>query len=149
MSWSYGQYVGIATMDVRPDMLTCAKALSSAYLPISAIMLSEKIYVPIAEHAERLESGHGFTYSAHPVCAAVALRAQELMQERDIICHVQAISPQFKVRTVRLSKFDFIGNERAVGLIVNRIAVNSDDHKKFDPRIKSRDRQCPLSKNMV
>ena len=130
-----GNMWGSQTMDVRPDMLTCAKALSSAYLPISAIMLSEKIYLPIAEHAERLGIfGHGFTYSAHPVCAAVALRAQELMQERDIIGHVRAISPQFKARIARLSKFDFIGNERAVGLIgAIEFAVNSDDHKKFDP----------------
>ena len=117
------------------EKLTCAKALSSAYLPISAIMLSEKVYTPIAEYAEQLGVfGHGFTYSAHPVCAAVALRAQELMQERDIIGHVQTISPQFKARIERLSKFDFIGNARAVGLIgAIEFAVNSDDHKKFDP----------------
>ena len=56
------------------------------------------------------------------------------MQERDIIGHVRAISPQFKARIARLSKFDFIGNERAVGLIgAIELAVNSDDHKKFDP----------------
>ena len=84
-----GQYVGIANYGCA-SRYNIAKALSSAYLPISAIMLSEKIYVPIAEHAEQLEIfGHGFTYSAHPVCAAVALRAQELMQERDIIGHVR------------------------------------------------------------
>ena len=122
-------------MDVRPDILTCAKALSSAYLPISAIMLSENVYAPIAEHAERLGVfGHGFTYSAHPVCAAVALRAQELLQERNIIAHVRAISPQFKARIARLSKFDFIGNARAVGLIgAIEFAANCDHHQKFDP----------------
>ena len=127
--------MGIANYGCASRYVTCAKALSSAYLPISAIMLSEKIYLPIAEHAERLGIfGHGFTYSAHPVCAAVALRAQELMQERDIIGHVRAISTQFKARIARLSKFDFIGNERAVGLIgAIEFAVNSDDHKKFDP----------------
>ena len=65
-----GNMWGSQTMDVRPDMLTCAKALSSAYLPISAVMLSEKVYAPIAKQAEQLGIfGHGYTYSAHPVCA--------------------------------------------------------------------------------
>ena len=133
-----GNMWGSQTLDVRPDMLTCAKALSSAYLPISAIMLSEKVYAPIAEHAEKLGIfGHGFTYSAHPVCAAVALRAQELMHERDIIGHVRTISPQFKARIERLSKLDFIGDVRAVGLIgAIEFAANCDNHQKFDPSHK-------------
>jgi 4-aminobutyrate--pyruvate transaminase len=133
-----GNMWGSQTMDVRPDMLTCAKALSSAYLPISAIMLSEKIYAPIAEQAEQLGVfGHGYTYSAHPVCAAVALRAQELMQERDIIGHIRTISPQFKARIENLFKFDFIGNMRAIGLIgAIEFAVNRDHHEKFDPAHK-------------
>jgi len=129
---------GSQTMDVRPDMLTCAKALSSAYLPISAIMLSEKVYGPIAEHAEQLGIfGHGFTYSAHPVCAAVALRTQQLMQERNIIGHVRTISSQFKARIEGLSKFDFIGNARSVGLLgAIEFAANCDHHQKFDPSHK-------------
>ena len=89
-----GNMWGSQTMDVRPDILTCAKALSSAYLPISAVMISDKIYAPLAEQAEKLGIfGHGYTYSAHPVCAAVALRAQKLMQERDIIGHVRSVTP--------------------------------------------------------
>ena len=59
-------------------------------------MISDKIYAPLAEQAEKLGIfGHGYTYSAHPVCAAVALRAQKLMQERDIIGHVRSIMPTF------------------------------------------------------
>jgi len=133
-----GNMWGSQTMDVRPDMLTCAKALSSAYLPISAIMLSEKVYAPIAEHAEKLGIfGHGFTYSAHPVCAAVALRTQQLMQERNIIGHVRDISSQFKSRIEGLSKFDFIGNARAVGLLgAIEFTANCDHHQKFDPSHK-------------
>ena len=76
-----GSMWGSQTMDVRPDMLTCAKALSSAYLPISAILMSDRVYDTLAGQAESLGIfGHGYTYSAHPVCAAVALRAQQLMQ---------------------------------------------------------------------
>ena len=74
-----GNMWGSQTVDVRPDMLTCAKALSSAYLPISAVLMSDRIYDTLAGQAESLGIfGHGYTYSAHPVCAAVALRAAEL-----------------------------------------------------------------------
>ena len=133
-----GNMWGSQTMDVYPDILTCAKALSSAYLPISAVMLSEKVYAPIAKQAGHMGVfGHGYTYSAHPVCAAVALRAQQLMQERDIIGHVRRVSPQFKQRVERLAKFEFIGNARAIGLIgAIEFSANSDEHKKFDPAHK-------------
>ena len=113
-----GNMWGAQTMDMRPDILTCAKALSSAYLPISAVMISDKIYAPLAEQAEKLGIfGHGYTYSAHPVCAAVALRAQKLMQERDVIGHVRSIMPTFAGHVASMDKYDFIGNVRSIGLI--------------------------------
>jgi len=133
-----GNMWGSQTMDVRPDMLTCAKALSSAYLPISAVMLSEKVYAPIAKQAETLGIfGHGYTYSAHPVCAAVALRAQQLVQERDIIGHVRRIAPQFKSRIDHLARYDFIGNVRSIGLIgAMEFTADKQTGKKFDPAHK-------------
>ena len=133
-----GRMWGSETMDVRPDMLTCAKALSSAYLPISAILLSDRIYDTLAGQAESLGIfGHGYTYSAHPVCAAVALRAQQLMQERDIVGHVRGLAPLFAERVARMDRFDFIGNTRAIGLI-GAMEFSSDPRmkSKFDPARK-------------
>jgi len=129
-----GNMWGAQTMDVRPDMLTCAKALSSAYLPISAVMISDKIYVALAEQAEKLGIfGHGYTYSAHPVCAAVALRAQKLMQERDVIGHVRSVTPTFAGHVASMAKYDFIGNVRSIGLIgAMEFAACKKKHKKFD-----------------
>jgi 4-aminobutyrate--pyruvate transaminase len=113
-----GNMWGSQSMDVQPDMLTCAKALSSAYLPISAVMMSERVYGPIAKQAEELGIfGHGYTYSAHPVCAAVALRTQQLLEERDIIGHVRGLAAAFAAGIARFDKFDFIGNTRSIGLI--------------------------------
>ncbi|MEK9717799.1 MAG: aminotransferase [Candidatus Puniceispirillum sp.] len=133
-----GNMWGSQTFDVRPDMLTCAKALSSAYLPISAVMMSDKVYAPLAEQAETLGIfGHGYTYSAHPVCAAVALRAQQLMQERDIVGHVRQLAPLFAERVARLDRFDFVGNTRAVGLIgAAELAADKTRRTKFDPAKK-------------
>ena len=133
-----GNMWGSETMDVQPDMLTCAKALSSAYLPISAVMLSDHVYGPLAEHAEQLGIfGHGYTYSAHPVCAAVALRTQQLIAERDIIGHVRRIAPVFAARVEKFDRFDFIGNVRAIGLIgAMEFCADSSSGEKFDPTHK-------------
>ena len=133
-----GNMWGSETMDLQPDMLTCAKALSSAYLPISAVMLSDYVYGPLAEHAEQLGIfGHGYTYSAHPVCAAVALRTQQLITERDIIGHVRRIAPVFSARVEKFDRFDFIGNVRAVGLIgAMEFCADSSSREKFDPAHK-------------
>ena len=129
-----GNMWGAQTMNVRPDMLTCAKALSSAYLPISAVMISDKIYVALAEQAEKLGIfGHGYTYSAHPVCAAVALRAQKLMQERDVIGHVRSVTPTFAGHVASMNKYNFIGNVRSIGLIgAMEFAACKKKHEKYD-----------------
>ncbi|MGB2288840.1 MAG: aminotransferase, partial [Candidatus Puniceispirillaceae bacterium] len=129
-----GNMWGSQTMDVRPDMLTCAKALSSAYLPISAVMMSDKVYAPLAEQAEKLGVfGHGYTYSAHPVCAAVALRAQQLMQERDVIGHVRSVTPTFAGHVAAMEQYDFIGNVRSIGLIgAMEFAADKHSQQKFD-----------------
>ena len=133
-----GNMWGSETMDMQPDMLTCAKALSSAYLPISAVMLSDHVYGPLAEHAEQLGIfGHGYTYSAHPVCAAVALRTQQLITERDIIGHVRRIAPAFTARVEKFDRFDFIGNVRAIGLIgAMEFCAEISSREKFDPTHK-------------
>ena len=133
-----GNMWGSETLDLQPDMLTCAKALSSAYLPISAVLISEHVYGPLAEQAEELGIfGHGYTYSAHPVCAAVALRTQQLIAERDIIGHVRRIAPIFAARIERFDRFDFIGNVRAIGLIgAMEFCADTSSKKKFNPSHK-------------
>jgi 4-aminobutyrate--pyruvate transaminase len=129
-----GNMWGSQTLDVQPDMLTCAKALSSAYLPISAVMMSNKVYEPLAEQAEILGIfGHGYTYSAHPVCAAVALRAQQLMEERDIVGHVRDLAPAFAAHINAMNRYDFIGNVRSVGLLgAMEFTADKKTHRKFN-----------------
>ena len=89
-----GNMWGSQTMDVRPDMLTCAKALSSAYLPISAVMMSDKVYAPLAEQAEKLGIfGNGYTYSAHPLACAAALATLDVFAEDDLFNRGEALAP--------------------------------------------------------
>ena len=125
-----GNMWGSETFNIKPDILTCAKALSSAYLPISAVMITEEIYQAFRTNSEKLGIfGHGYTYSAHPACAAVALKAQQLMQERDIIGHVRTVSPYFAKRITEFENHPFVGQVRSVGLM-GAIELVSDKVKK-------------------
>jgi 4-aminobutyrate--pyruvate transaminase len=71
---------GSRTFALEPDILTCAKALSSGYVPISAVMISEPIWQAMVAESDKIGMfGHGFTYSGHPVAAAVALETLKFM----------------------------------------------------------------------
>ena len=133
-----GNMFGSETYDIRPDILTCAKALSSAYLPISAVLVSSKVTAGVEEQAARLgQFGHGYTYSAHPVPAAVALRTLQLMEERDIINHVRDVSPVFHERVAVMGKYSCVGDTRSVGLIgAMEFVAEEGSRKKMDPSLK-------------
>src|SRR3546814_16619973 len=114
-----GNFWGSETVGIKPDILTCAKALSASYLPISAVMITDEVYQPIAQaSADLTVLGHGYTYSAHPVCAAVALETLKIYEERDILSHVKAVSPRFQQRLHALIDHPLVGATRGAGLIV-------------------------------
>ena len=133
-----GNMWGSQTFGIKPDILTCAKALSSAYLPISAVMITEEIYQGLRGNSEKLGLfGHGYTYSAHPACAAVALRAQQLMQERDVLGHVQAMAPHFQARVAKLNEHALVGQARGVGLIGSvEIVADKETKRSYDAAAK-------------
>src|SRR6202007_133419 len=84
-----GNMFGTETFKLRPDIMTVAKALSSAYLPIAALLGNKRIYDGISENPAKIGTfGHGFTYSGHPVSSAVALETLKIYQERDILNQV-------------------------------------------------------------
>jgi 4-aminobutyrate--pyruvate transaminase len=113
-----GRPFGAETFGIVPTTMTLAKAISSAYLPLSAVMLPEFMYAAIAEQSGRVGTfGHGFTYSGHPVCAAVALRTLELMEERNIFAHVARVAVPFQARLQALAAHPLVGEARGVGLI--------------------------------
>ena len=133
-----GNMWGSETFNLEPDILTCAKALSAAYAPISAVLISKPIIANIEKQADELGIfGHGFTYSAHPVTAAVALKTLQIYEERDIIDHVNKVANTFAERIKEMGKFDFVGDTRGIGLIgaiefVSKVNTN----EKPDPKLK-------------
>jgi 4-aminobutyrate--pyruvate transaminase len=113
-----GEMFGCDTFGIEPDIMTVAKALSSAYMPISATIVSDKIADAIARHSGKLGTfAHGFTYAGHPVAAAVALETLRIYKERDIVAQVKRIASHFQSRLRALGSHPLIGEARGVGLI--------------------------------
>jgi 4-aminobutyrate--pyruvate transaminase len=106
------------TYDLKPDLITMAKALSAAYQPIGGVMLSEKIYQALVEGSRKYGLfGTGFTYSGHPVPAAVALETQKIYDSDGIGDHVKSVSPRFQQRLHGLADHPLVGEARGIGLI--------------------------------
>ena len=113
-----GNMWGSETYGLQPDMITCAKALSSAYLPISAVMINEKVADAIVKNSGKIGTlGHGYTYMGHPVAAAVALETLKIYEERDILAHIAEIAPQMQARLQSYADHPMVGEVRGVGLV--------------------------------
>ncbi|UST55964.1 aspartate aminotransferase family protein (plasmid) [Comamonadaceae bacterium OTU4NAUVB1] len=113
-----GEMFGSTTFGIRPDILTCAKALSSGYVPISAVMVNDKVHAAIAAHSGKLGSfGHGYTYSGHPVACAIALEVLRVYEDERILDHVRELAPTFQARLRAFAGRPWVGHVRGVGLI--------------------------------
>jgi 4-aminobutyrate---pyruvate transaminase len=113
-----GNMFGCETFGIEPDIMTVAKALSSAYLPISATIISEKMAEAITAHSGKLGNfAHGFTYAGHPVSAAVAVETLKIYAERDILSHVRKVGPYLQEKLQGLAAHPLVGEARGVGLI--------------------------------
>lgn len=113
-----GQMWGSQTFQITPDIITCAKALSSGYIPISATLVSEPIYQAMVAESDKIGIfGHGFTYSGHPVAAAVALEALAIYEERNIVEHVRTVAPVLQEGLRGYADHPLIGEVRGVGLV--------------------------------
>jgi 4-aminobutyrate--pyruvate transaminase len=125
---------GAQTYNMKPATMTLAKALSSAYLPISATIISGDMYEPMVERSQVNNAfGHGYTYSGHPVAAALSLKNIELMERWNIADHVAQISPIFEGRFARLGDHPLVGEVRAVGMIgAVELVKNQTDRSRFD-----------------
>ncbi len=125
-----GNPFGAQTLNIRPTTMSIAKAVSSAYLPLSAVIIPEFLYEPLIEASGQVGTfGHGFTYSGHPVCAAVALRNLELMEERDLFGHAARMSKPFQARLRALADHPLVGEARGVGMI-GAVEIVSDKSTK-------------------
>jgi 4-aminobutyrate--pyruvate transaminase len=131
-----GKMFGSETFGLRPDIVTVAKALSSSYQPISATIISDEIYAAFLEQSGKIGIfAHGFTNTAHPVCAAVALETLRIYEERGILDHVQGVAPYFQEGLRRFADHSLVGEVRGVGLIGGVELVKDKSSKEpFNPK---------------
>lgn len=134
-----GHMFGCEAFGIEPDMIILAKALSSGYQPISALMINERVFSALADELNKLGVfGHGFTYSAHPVPAAVALETLKIYEERDIVSHVRKVAPRMQTAMRRLADYPFVGEVRGLGLIAGiEVVRNKATKESFDPAMRA------------
>ena len=113
-----GNWFGSQTLGLTPDSISMAKAITSAYLPLGAITVTEPVYEALVEESRKLGMfAHGFTYSGHPVACAVANKAIEIYERTNIVAHVQRVAPVFESRFNALADHPLVGEARVCGLI--------------------------------
>lgn len=122
-----GAMFATETYNLHPDIITVAKGLSAAYAPISAVLVSRRITDALSSGAAQFGPfGHGFTYSGHPLSAAVAREAIAIYQERDICGHVRSLAGDLRALAGTLAAHRLVVDVRVAGLLVG-IELTSDE----------------------
>ena len=134
-----GSMFGSEHYGIEPDLITIAKGLTSAYAPLSGVIVSENMWKVLVEGSDRLGSiGHGWTYSAHPICAAAGVANLELLDEMDLVANARETGSYF-----RAALADAVGGHRHVGevrgdgmLAAVEFVADRDDRVFFDAAAK-------------
>ena len=113
-----GNWWGSQTFDLQPDMISCAKALSAAYQPISALMVNDKIHQAMLAQSDKLGAfAHGYTHAGHPVTTAVALEVIKIYEEMDIVERAQRIGGRMNAGLQAFADHPLVGDVRGVGIL--------------------------------
>ncbi len=133
-----GNMWGAETYGMRPDILTCAKALSASYQPISAVLVRQTIYDAMEEQSRKLGTfGHGYTYAGHPVACAVALETLRIYEEDHLVDHVREVGPLMQAGLGALRDHPLVGDVRGVGLFAGvELVADKEKRTPFDPALK-------------
>ncbi len=108
-----GDMFASTTYDIRPDMITCAKGMTSGYSPIGACIVSDRLYEPFRHGSTAFY--HGYTFGGHPVSSAVALENLAIFEEEGLTDHVKQNSPLFRAALERLTDLPIVGDVRGDG----------------------------------
>ena len=126
-----GKMFGSETFGMRPDVIVMSKQITSTYFPLSAFMMNDKVYDPIAEESGRIGVlGHGYTSGAHPVGAAVALENLKIIEERGLVAHAAELGAVFQKSLREFESHPLVGEARGVGLIGALELVTDKEAKK-------------------
>jgi adenosylmethionine-8-amino-7-oxononanoate aminotransferase len=110
-----GHWFASEKYDIRPDLITCAKGLSSSYASIGAVLVADSVFDAFAQ--EKAMYAHGITFGGHPVGCAVALKNLEIMERDGIVTGVAAREGEFKAKLATLLDLDIVGDLRGTGYL--------------------------------
>jgi L-2,4-diaminobutyrate transaminase len=134
-----GTMFGSDHYDIQPDLITIAKGLTSAYAPLSGVIVSEKVWRILEQGSDEFGAiGHGWTYSAHPLCAAAGVANLEVLDELDLVQNASTVGGYLR-EALRDAIGDrrFVGEVRGDGLLVAvELVRDRDDRIYFDPAEK-------------
>ncbi len=132
-----GKPFGADTFGIVPDTMSVAKALSSAYLPLSAVLIPDSMFEAFVESSGEIGTfGHGFTYSGHPVCAAVGLKTLEIMEQRQLFQHAETVGEVFQNRLNSFASHPLVGEARGIGLIgAIELVADKTSRAAFEPAL--------------
>ncbi len=103
---------------ITPDLITCAKGLTSGYQPLGAVLIADHLIAELKRNGgDDVLFSNGFTYSGHPVCCASALKNIAIMERDGILEHVREVAPLFQQRLGELKRHAIIGDARGIGLV--------------------------------
>ena len=125
-------FVSKDMFDVQPDIITCAKGLTSAYLPLGAMIVSDRIYDVLGDDASRWFTA-GYTYSAHPVCCAAALKNIEILERENIFDNVREVGTYFEEQLHTLLDLPIVGDIRGRLFMMCVVNVMDKETRKFFP----------------
>lgn len=134
-----GSMFGSDHYGIRPDLITVAKGLTSAYAPLSGVIVGEKVWKVLEEGSDALGViGHGWTYSAHPLCAAAGVANLELIDELGLVENAREVGAYFnKALADALGDHPIVGDVRGEGLLAAvELVADKDPQRLFDPAQK-------------
>jgi adenosylmethionine-8-amino-7-oxononanoate aminotransferase len=131
-SWGrLGHMFGSDRFGYVPDIITAAKGLTSAYVPMGAMIVADHVAEPFMQGSESF--AHGFTFGGHPVAAAVALANIELMEREDLCGHVRANEGAFRAMLESLRDIEIVGDVRGAGYFqAIELVKDRDTKESFD-----------------
>jgi 4-aminobutyrate--pyruvate transaminase len=129
-----GTPFGSQAMNMKPDTMTLAKAITSAYFPVSAVLIPEKMYAAMIDESKKIGVfAHGYTYSGHPVGAAIGVKTLEIYERDKIFEKAAAKIPAFWKRLDALRDHPLVGEVRGKGLVAGlELVADKATKRAFD-----------------
>ncbi|MDQ6606441.1 MAG: aspartate aminotransferase family protein [Actinomycetota bacterium] len=123
-----GEWFGASRFGYEPDVITTAKGLTSAYAPMGAVIVSDRVAAPFLEGSNSFT--HGFTFGGHPICAAVALANLDAFENEGVIENVRSNEPALRAMLESLRDIPIVGDVRGAGYFQAIELVKDQDTKE-------------------